>query len=544
MHSQIIEILKSNKVLRILTLSFVFSFSLLSNTFANNWDATGLAASVTANAPYTATVTWTNPTHPSFSEVKVYRNGSLIATTVSTSLTDGGLQAGTTYTYKVVTCLIAQGCEPDGPTVSVTTGGGVSTPSTPTTPSTPAEDPTLFQVNNLVTSATSPTTVSVSWSPPVSTSGLASYRIFRNGAYITETSAISFSDSNLQAATKYFYTVVACYSGSGCQTSGPVSYIDTPAVSIPKTITNLSATAISDTSITLGWTPPSDASAQTEYKVYRNGSGLATTKSSSYSDSGLSPVTAYIYQVIRCTVGSSCLSDGPRLTVTTTKVPPKPPTGLTAQVFGVTVDLTWTASTDATAVNEYKVYRDGLLIGAVKTPAYSDSKLAPDKSYQYTVYACFADATCDPNGAQVTVTTDKAAATVGSSTAFDKPVEMVAKPSGSISSKTISAVFKIPTTSKPVCVFVAAVIPNVGAFFMDSQLKWTAFTTTATVPLYQMVSQTPVTLTIPVVTNLDLSSLIATQFYVGYGFGITTAACANEMLNTGTYSLLYTVSAN
>ena len=214
------------------------------SAFANNWDATGLSATVTSNAPYTASVSWTNPTHPSFSEVKVYRNGSLIATTVSTSITDGGLQAGTTYTYKVISCLIAQGCEADGPSVNVTTGGGASTPITPATPV--VTDTSMYLVNNLTVSASSPTSVSVSWSPPISATGLNSYRIFRNGAYLIDTTAFLYMDSGVQASNKYFYSVAACYNGTGCQSASAPVYIDTPAVVIAKNVTNLIASNATD----------------------------------------------------------------------------------------------------------------------------------------------------------------------------------------------------------------------------------------------------------------------------------------------------------
>ena len=513
--------------------------------FANNWDATGLSATVTSNAPYTATVSWTNPTHSSFSEVKVYRNGSLIATTISTSLTDGGLQAGTTYTYKVISCLIAQGCEADGPSVSVTTGGGASTPISPATPV--VTDTSMYLVNNLTVSASSPTSVSVSWSPPISATGLNGYRIFRNGAFLIDTTAFLYMDTGVQASNKYFYSVAACYNGTGCQSASAPVYIDTPAVVIAKNITNLIASASTDTSITLGWTAPNDVTDQTEYKIYKSGVLVGTAKNNSFTDTGLSPVTSHTYQVFRCTVGLSCLSDGPRLTASTTKIPPKPPTALTAQVFGVNVDLSWSASTDASSVSEYKIYRDGVLVGSSKTTSYSDSSLKESTTYNYKVFACISDGTCDSIGAQVVAVTDKPATSIStpqdaSTSAPSAQVQLAPKVSGITTSMSITVDAKIPKLANPICVFVAAVVPNVGAYFMNAENKWTAFVHTKTTPMYKKVESTPVNLSISVVSNTDLSGLIGTQIYVGYGFArLPNDDCAQDMLNSGTYSSLYTV---
>lgn len=537
------------------TISFVKNYWLLISfllscwsglAFANNWDATGLSASVTSNAPYTASVSWTNPTHPSFSEVKVYRNGSLIATTVSTSLTDGGLQAGTTYTYKVISCLIAQGCEADGPSVSVTTGGGASTPITPATPV--VTDTSMYLVNNLTVSASSPTSVSVSWLPPISSTGLNGYRIFRNGSFLIDTTAFLFMDSGVQASNKYFYSVAACYNGTGCQSASAPVYIDTPTVVIAKNVTNLIASKATDTSITLGWTTPNDVTNQTEYKIFKSGVLVGTTKNSSFTDTGLSPVTTYSYQVLRCTVGLSCLSDGPRLTASTTKIPPKPPTALTAQVFGVTVDLSWSASVDASTVSEYKIYRDGVLVGSSKTTSYSDPKLKENTAYNYNVIACFSDGICDSNCSQVTAITDMPAVTVSlpsstlsqATTISQQSIEMSAKATGEISNLTLMVKVKIPVT-KPSSVFVAFVFSG-NVFFLDGKGNWTQYSPISGGVEYQFIKDTPIEIEIPIVKNSDVSSIKGGQVVVGFSStGLTVQERFNNLISNTSYNVVYTV---
>lgn len=64
---------------------------------------------------------------------------------------------------------------------------------------------------------------------------------------------------------------------------------------------NLIASAISTTQINLVWDASSGA---TEYRVYRDGTYLATTTGTSYSDTGLAASTTYTYTVRASTAGS------------------------------------------------------------------------------------------------------------------------------------------------------------------------------------------------------------------------------------------------
>ena len=70
--------------------------------------------------------------------------------------------------------------------------------------------------------------------------------------------------------------------------------------------------------------------------------------------------------------------------------PPSEPTNLIAtSVTGVTIDLTWAASTDNVAVAAYDVYRDGAFLDSVggTTTTLQDATVAPLTSYQYVVQA-------------------------------------------------------------------------------------------------------------------------------------------------------------
>ncbi|MBN2000345.1 DNRLRE domain-containing protein [candidate division KSB1 bacterium] len=168
--------------------------------------------------------------------------------------------------------------------------------------------------------------------------------------------------------------------------AGPVTD-DTPP-SIPQ---NLLATVISETQVDLTWDPSTDEeSGVSRYRVYRNGSSIATTSSTSYSDMTCVPGQTYSYQVSAINGGGmeSEASSPVEVSTPTDDQPPSTPTGLTATASSSTqIDLTWNAATDNTAVAGYRVFRDGVEIGTASTLAYTDTGLSPSTTYQYQVSA-------------------------------------------------------------------------------------------------------------------------------------------------------------
>lgn len=78
-------------------------------------------------------------------------------------------------------------------------GGGVNPPDV-TAPTVP---------QGLTATATSSTTIGLSWSPSSDDCGVAGYRLHRNGATYQDTAATSFNDTGLTSATRYCYQVLA-----------------------------------------------------------------------------------------------------------------------------------------------------------------------------------------------------------------------------------------------------------------------------------------------------------------------------------------------
>ncbi|MBN2201010.1 DNRLRE domain-containing protein [bacterium] len=160
----------------------------------------------------------------------------------------------------------------------------------PTPPSTPA---------GLHADAVSETQVDLSWNPSTDAeSGVARYRIFRDGGFLASTSAVSYSDLTCIPGETYEYRVSAV-NGAGTESdrSAPVTATLPSDDQPPSTPEGLAANPVSSTQIDLSWDPSTDNSSVSGYRVYRDGAFEAVTSETEYADTGLSPMTGYEYRV-------------------------------------------------------------------------------------------------------------------------------------------------------------------------------------------------------------------------------------------------------
>ncbi len=94
--------------------------------------------------------------------------------------------------------------------------------------------------------------------------------------------------------------------------------------------------------------------------------------------------------------------------------PPSVPQNLrTTSVTSSTVALAWDASTDNAAVNGYRVYRDGVMIGTSTVPSYTDSGLSSSSRYVYEVDAFDGASNYSAKSAPLAVNTAAGVATWG-----------------------------------------------------------------------------------------------------------------------------------
>ena len=134
-------------------------------------------------------------------------------------------------------------------------------------------------------------------------------------------------------------TPAASYSFSNVQADHTISAIfsaDTTAPSVPA---DLSASAISATQVNLTWTASTDDTAVTGYRVYRNGTQVATSVTNSYSDSGLTASTQYAYTVAAYDAAGNVSTHCVAVNVTTQAA-----TGLIYYVSPSSVSTDWPAA--------------------------------------------------------------------------------------------------------------------------------------------------------------------------------------------------------
>lgn len=144
--------------------------------------------------------------------------------------------------------------------------------------------------------------------------GAASYSVYRSttagvlGSKVASPQAplLSYADAGLTASTAYYYSVTATNavvteSAASTQVQG-TTQAQAVVVTIPSAPSGLSASATSDTQITVSW---SAAAGATSYNVYRSttqgqqGSKVSTTTAPTVSlaDAGLTASTTYYYGV-------------------------------------------------------------------------------------------------------------------------------------------------------------------------------------------------------------------------------------------------------
>lgn len=244
----------------------------------------GLTAAATSASRIA--LTWRAASDPEtgVSGYVVYRDGAAIDAVRDTTFADTGLTGATTYTYEVSAF---NGDSLEGPRsapASATTRDATPPPAPP----------------ELGATAGSASEIDLSWaavSDPES--GIQGYRVYRDGAFVATASGTSFPDVGLEANTAYTYTVTAV-NGAGLE--GPPSPSATATTladeTPPPAPTGLTAIAVSSTRIDLQWSAVTDPeSGIRTYRVYRDGSLVDSSTTTTLADSGLVPGGTYTYEV-------------------------------------------------------------------------------------------------------------------------------------------------------------------------------------------------------------------------------------------------------
>ena len=286
-----------------------------------------------------------------------------------------------------------------------------------TTPSVVAS--TDFAPTSLTATAAGPTQVNLAWTAPVNASYLARYAISRDGTPLTTVAAgsTSMTDPTARPGTTYSYTITALDSlGTASSAAGPAqvttpTYVPPADTTSPTAPTGLTATAKTATEIDLAWTVSTDNVAVADYKVFRNGTQIATTASTTYADTPIAAASANTYSVVAIDAAGNQSAQSNTASTTTPAgdtTAPSTPTSVTAvSTVPNIATVSWTASTDNASVSKYTISRGGTPIGLVSGAATSfvDATTAASSAYNYTVIASDAAGNSSAASATASVTT-------------------------------------------------------------------------------------------------------------------------------------------
>ncbi len=219
--------------------------------------------------------------------------------------------------------------------------------------------------------------------------------------YIQPLSGTISASATLAPSSANYITGIAAFRAA---TTGT----DTTAPTIP---TNLSASGVTTSGVTLAWSASTDSNGVAGYHVIRNGTQIGTTASTSYTDSGLTAGTSYTYAVNAFDPTGNTSLQSATLQVTTKSsssdtTPPSVPANLkSTAATSTSISLAWTASTDNVGVFGYHLFRNGTQVASPSGNSYTDTGLAAGTSYTYAVSAYDAAGNASAQSASLKVST-------------------------------------------------------------------------------------------------------------------------------------------
>jgi hypothetical protein len=189
--------------------------------------------------------------------------------------------------------------------------------------------------NSVTATATSPTSVSVTWTASTDSGGpgLGGYYILRNGTKIgsATASATTFTDSTASANTAYSYTVEAYDTAGPVNVSGQstAALLTTPAV-LPTAPTTVYANGTTYGSVTVTWVASTDTGGPglSGYHIYRDGTLLGSVAAgvTTFKDTTASASTTYSYTVKAYDSSGALSNVSNTAKVTTVAAPAQAPT--------------------------------------------------------------------------------------------------------------------------------------------------------------------------------------------------------------------------
>jgi chitodextrinase len=300
----------------------------------------------------------------------VYKNGTLVGSSVTLSYAVTGLSPGTAYNMTVKAKDAANNASAASATLVVTTSTDSQAPTVP---------------SGLAASSLGTTGFTLSWTASTDNIAVTGYNIFQDGVQIGTSATLSYAVSGLTPATVYSMTVKArdeAGNVSAASTALPVTTLTPPDTTAPSAPTNLTSSLITATSFTLTWTAATDNVGVAEYVVYQDNAQVGSpVTATSLGVSGLTAGAAYSMTVKARDAAGNVSAASQALTVTTQSAAPSTAAWETA-FFGAT-GVNFSANPDGDALTNLQEYEQGRhpLVSDDGIDFYVDAVLGNDATY-------------------------------------------------------------------------------------------------------------------------------------------------------------------
>ena len=335
------------------------------------------ALAQTSATSTSATVSWS----PSADQVgvagyTVYRDGAAVGTTTGTAYETTGLACGTAYSL-AVDAFDAAGNRSSRTSATVATTAcaappapppappppPASPPPPPPPPSPPPPDTAAPSVPaGLSVTSVSAAAIGLAWQAATDAVGVTAYRVYRSGVLAATVTQPAATVSGLACGTAYQFEVEAWdAAGNHSARAAVVASTSACADAQPPTVpTGLLQQNRTQTSISLLWSPSTDAVGVVGYGAYVAGALVGTTAQPGYTFAGLACGTTYTLGVDAFDAAGNRSARTSVLMTTSScgdTQPPSTPGGLSVTAAATTsLGLSWTASTDNVAVAGYDVF--------------------------------------------------------------------------------------------------------------------------------------------------------------------------------------------
>jgi fibronectin type 3 domain-containing protein len=216
------------------------------------------------------------------------------------------------------------------------------------------------------------------------------------GSYYATTTHPSFKDSAVYDWNTYYYTVDEVHTDFSESLKSP--YVTAALVRIPPSQPKDLAFVAGDQSVQLTWAANTESDFNV-YVIYRRttvelqGTNIAGVTGLQYTDNSVVNGTTYVYWLVGADRSNNYSIKSDSVFATPGTGVPNAPTGLTVTLDNSTVNLTWTANTEAD-LQGYQVFRgitnlttSAISVGSVTSPHFEDGTPTPGVENYYWVRA-------------------------------------------------------------------------------------------------------------------------------------------------------------